>query len=645
MVPVLSSRLGLKIIATFLVIVVILSALAMYALGEGSRGVADSVGADSIHTADFIASALDRAAYLKYHELLIQARDSAIQESLEESNSMYDGLSDPYEYIDATDSEWESVPATELSPLMEEILANNASIILMELREHYIYEHGLDVYAWIAMTNSYGAIVAMSDRTQSFSQRDEAWWQDAVANGSYFGDIITDPLKGVVGLLEAVALTDDVGDFKGTIFAFVDIVSIAHEAVYMGEFYETTELRIVTSDGRLVYVDGAFEMLGDVSTKDFFVRASELDGYFIVVENEHEKLCSYTHTIGYFQYDGNDLMVFLIVRTDEVLSTVVELNDRVMTAFVLLIGTSIAVALAFTNSISSRIRTLAKAADGFSKGDLTRKVPITGSDEVAQLAAVLNDMATELDGLYKGLEARVQERTNELEQATRKLRLLGSITRHDGLNQVAVISAWTSILEETVTDDKGRETLGRIKEAASALERYLTFTGTYEQIGVERPAWIRMDDALTTGLFGIDLQGADLHRDLEGVQVYADPMLPRVLRNLVDNSLRHGGGVKKMSFSSEVVPDGLHIAYEDDGKGIPEDMKSAVFERPVKSGRRSFGLYLSREILSITGISIKEAGTAGKGARFEILVPVGRFRLADDQGLDGDANTGNLRPP
>ncbi len=622
----LGSRLGLKIVATFMVVVVILSALAFYALGEGRSRVIDAVGEDSVHIADFIASALDRTTYLKYHELLIQGRDTVIHDLLDDSNSEYGALSDPYDYIDSVEDEWETVPQAALSPLMEEILANEASLLLSELREHYIYEHGLDIYAWIALTNRYGAVVAMSDRTESFSQYGESWWQETVTDGGHFGDIVTDAASETTGLLVAISLTDDIGGLNGVMFAFVNIVAIASEAVFLGQVYQTTELRVVTSEGRIVYSGGAFLMLEDLSDRDFVTMATDTSGYFIVDENDHEKLFSYTHTVGYFMYDGNNLTVFLAVRTAEVLSTVQELNDRVATAFVLLIGASAAVALVFTSSISSRIGVLARAADDFSKGNLKRKVEVNGSDEVATLATTLNDMAAELDDLYEGLEARVEERTKELAQATMKLRLLGSITRHDGLNQVAVIAAWVSVLEETVTDEKGREILGRMKEAASALEKYLTFTGTYEQIGVERPTWIDLDSAITTGLFGLDMKGAELVRKVAGMHIFADPMLPRVLRNLAENSLRHGGKVSRISFEAAEGPEGLTVTYSDDGQGIPEDMKQAIFERPVKSGRRSFGLYLSREILSITGITITEVGTPGKGAVFEIKVPKGRYR-------------------
>ena len=43
------------------------------------------------------------------------------------------------------------------------------------------------------------------------------------------------------------------------------------------------------------------------------------------------------------------------------------------------------------------------------------------------------------------------------------------------------------------------------------------------------------------------------------------------------------------------------------------------------------GLFLVREILSITGIKIRETGVPGKGARFEILVPEGGYRIRNNQ--------------
>ena len=84
--------------------------------------------------------------------------------------------------------------------------------------------------------------------------------------------------------------------------------------------------------------------------------------------------------------------------------------------------------------------------------------------------------------------------------------------------------------------------------------------------------------------------------------------------------------MKTIRISLLVQGDGLLLTYEDDGVGITDADKEHLFERGFGK-HTGFGLFLSREILAITGISIRETGTAGTGARFEILVPKGAWRF------------------
>ncbi|MEM2123977.1 MAG: ATP-binding protein, partial [Methanolinea sp.] len=66
--------------------------------------------------------------------------------------------------------------------------------------------------------------------------------------------------------------------------------------------------------------------------------------------------------------------------------------------------------------------------------------------------------------------------------------------------------------------------------------------------------------------------------------------------------------------------DDLLVAWEDDGVGIPGEEKERIFE--YKYGKNTgLGLFLVHEILAATGISVRETGTPGRGARFEIRVP------------------------
>ena len=110
-------------------------------------------------------------------------------------------------------------------------------------------------------------------------------------------------------------------------------------------------------------------------------------------------------------------------------------------------------------------------------------------------------------------------------------------------------------------------------------------------------------------------------------ELFADPLFEKVFYNLIDNALRYGGDrMKTIRFSSQEIDTGLRIVCEDDGVGISHEDKKRLFTRGF--GRNTgLGLFLSREILAITGITITENGTPGKGARFEITVPKGMYRF------------------
>jgi hypothetical protein len=110
-----------------------------------------------------------------------------------------------------------------------------------------------------------------------------------------------------------------------------------------------------------------------------------------------------------------------------------------------------------------------------------------------------------------------------------------------------------------------------------------------------------------------------------GAEVFADPLIVKVFYNLIDNAVRHGGKITTIWFSA-LEREGDHaIVCEDDGVGIQLDEKEHIFERGYGKNT-GMGLFLSREIIDITGISIRETGQPGKGARFEMMVPEGIFQ-------------------
>jgi PAS domain S-box-containing protein len=228
----------------------------------------------------------------------------------------------------------------------------------------------------------------------------------------------------------------------------------------------------------------------------------------------------------------------------------------------------------------------------------------------------------------QGVARDVTERKNyeeALKKANKKLNLLGSITRHDSLNQLGILKGWLTAAIEQETDDAVRAMLLKVRGAADSLKMHLEFTSQYKSLGMKRPAWMPLAEIVSKVTEGLGRQGIAVASEVEGIEVYADPMLENVFRNLVNNSISHGETVDSISVSFREVEGGLVVTYEDNGIGIPIEEKEKVFERGYGS-RHGYGLYLSREILSLTGATIKEAGTFKKGARFEVHIPLDNWR-------------------
>lgn len=105
-------------------------------------------------------------------------------------------------------------------------------------------------------------------------------------------------------------------------------------------------------------------------------------------------------------------------------------------------------------------------------------------------------------------------------------------------------------------------------------------------------------------------------------------MLERVFYNLLENAVKYGGeALTEVIVTSHRDGTSLVLVVEDDGAGIPEGDRQRLFEQGFGKNT-GLGLFLSREILAITDITIDQTNPPGQGARFEIRVPAGKFRPA-----------------
>ncbi len=292
-------------------------------------------------------------------------------------------------------------------------------------------------------------------------------------------------------------------------------------------------------------------------------------------------------------------------------SMVVNTHDRDVVLVTLAMGVGLAVALAFAvgDSVGDDLRRVSTAARAVAEGDLTVRTRINRRDEVGALAAAVDDMIAQL-------ESSEEER-----------KILITSVGHDLRTPLASLRAAIEAVEDGVAPDpaaylsgmaKDVEHLGRLVEDLFAYARIESgrYEPTIEAVDLRELA----DETVEVCSPIADARGVALTvaTDVAG-SVDVDPAgMGRVLRNLVDNAVRHtptGGAVR-----IEVFDRGFRVV--DDGEGFPSEFRDRAFDRFSRAdsarsgGGAGLGLAIARGIVEAHGgrIAIED----GPGGRVKV---------------------------
>ncbi len=246
---------------------------------------------------------------------------------------------------------------------------------------------------------------------------------------------------------------------------------------------------------------------------------------------------------------------------------------------------------------------------------------ITGDERIIHAIKVLIPDSSGKPRYILGMAEDLTEQTASL-----KLDLLYSITRSDILDQLSIIMNSLERAQLKSTEGAMQAFFDNTIGSVESIRNQIGFIRMFQDMGIVSPKWQHAVSSFEYALTLLPAHHVDICADIDNVELYADPLLPRVFFNLLENSLRHGGHpLTEIRLSAHLSGTALHLTYTDNGIGIPLEQKQKIFEYRQGSGT-GMGLFLVREILGFTGITITEDGEPGKGVRFEIIVPEGKFR-------------------
>jgi len=265
------------------------------------------------------------------------------------------------------------------------------------------------------------------------------------------------------------------------------------------------------------------------------------------------------------------------------------------------------------------------AARSLAEGLLETRLPVTGRDEFAGWAEAFNEMASALESKISALSlAQARERRFTADVA------------HELRTPLTALGGEASLLEEHLdamppAPRRPAELLiadvGRLRRLVEDLMEISRFDAGRESVRAER---VDLAELAAATLRARGWQDR-VELESEDVVVTSDPRrLERIVGNLVENALEHGGGDVRVRVGRDFVE------VSDDGPGIAPEHLPHLFERfyksdPSRTGRGTgLGLAIAHENALLLGGDLVVWSEVGKGSRFTL-------RLVSESLRSGDA--------
>ena len=304
--------------------------------------------------------------------------------------------------------------------------------------------------------------------------------------------------------------------------------------------------------------------------------------------------------------------------------------ERFRLSVVLLVVTLVSVLLSLflARTIVRPLRRLARAAVRVRRGR-AREVVVprlpSRRDELGMLARALSDMSSALRVRIDATEAFAADVTHELKNPLASLR-----SAVDGLASVKDPGFQAQLLAIVQDDVRRLDRLITDISEASRLDAQLS-RAKFEPVDMGRMIAGLLDQREARGAergvrFRLDDHDEPLVALGEGMR------LERVFENLLDNAVSFSPDDGLVTIAAEADGDELVVAVEDDGPGVPEEEREAIFRRfqSIRPAGEAFGqhsglgLAIARAIVDGHGgtIAVEARGNGVAGARFVVRLPL-----------------------
>ena len=273
--------------------------------------------------------------------------------------------------------------------------------------------------------------------------------------------------------------------------------------------------------------------------------------------------------------------------------------------------------------LTKRLNVLQRGVEQWGQGDLSTRVAVSGSDEVAFLAERFNIAASRIEALVGSHKSLLANASHELRSPLTRIRM--GLELMDGAQSSAAIDRLKNEISRNINE---LDLLIAEILLASRLDSSQADVGVFEPVDLIGMA---AEECSQTGA-ELDVQAGVAALSVPGVP----KLLRRLMRNLLENANRYAKPDTKLPvelglfLSAAGLQQTATIRVTDHGPGVPAELRERIFEpffrapgASERDGGVGLGLALVKSIAQRHGGTVRcEAGPDGRGASFVVVLPI-----------------------
>ncbi|MCG6899300.1 MAG: response regulator [Gammaproteobacteria bacterium] len=651
-------KLAHKLILGMLMPAIVIGLVGMYVLNIWQDSMRTVINDTSAAYVSAIMAEIDRSMQSRIVGWKAYASGQDIQDYLIDANRAIIDLGDPQSLIDSRDADWRAAAAAgKTTPFMNRLLQHRMSRALRGLRDRLNQGFGQSIYPEIFITDRYGANVAQTNLTPEYRQSDESWWQLAMADGIYIGNVAFNKRAERYAIDVAFRIDDEEANPLGVmkvVISLAEVDSIIDQRSKDQRLVNRFNFILFSPDHRIIHTSMRdSDIHGDGAS--YFVGVEIPPGAIVVnaertqQETGEELLSTYAISQPHGNLPGLGWILLNEYDAKDIYQPIYRLQRKFSLIALATALLAIIIGGAIAYSMSRRVNRLVKATRQFGEGRYVHPVDEKGTDELAILAKSFNKagrLVLKEFSKRKHTEDELRKSRDMAEQANRAKSAFLANMSHELRTPMNAIIGYSEMLQEEAADSGQQEFIPDLEKINAAGKHLLSLIN--DILDLSKIEAGRMDlylerfdlKAMLTDVISTVSPLIEKNRNTLEVD-FADDLgtmradltkLRQALFNLLSNAAKFtsDGTVSLLvRRNSESGDDWITVTVRDTGIGIAPDKINHLFQEFTQAddsttrnyGGTGLGLAITRRFCQMMGGNIWAESQPGQGSTFTIRLP------------------------